>query len=395
MSKIILEESYINSINEEEDYAKNVLYSILEKAIEEDASDIHIEPHNNKLIIRARIDGELKQINKFKIEEYPLISRFIKLSAGMNITEKRLPQDGGIDTTVKELDIDIRVSTIPTIYGEKIVLRILNREKFLKNKIELGFSKEAISKMENIVNKNSGIIIITGTTGSGKTTTLYSILNDLRNTQKNIMTIEDPVEYRMEGINQIQVNDKVGLTFEKGLRAILRQDPDIIIVGEIRDAQTAKIAIRAAVTGHLVISTMHTKDALSSIERLLEMDIPLYLVSSSLIGVISQKLIKKVCSHCSHDITIKEDSKYEINTKVAKGCEKCKNTGYLGRTIIYEILDVDAEIKAYIQDKKDAIYIKDKAIEKGMITFDESTKYLGESHIFEENENIVIENIVR
>lgn len=402
MSKIFLEEdklkininesSYIDDIDREEDYAKNIFDSIIQKAIKEDASDIHIEPFSEVIIVRARVDGELKTILNIKIEEYPIVSRFIKLSSGMNITEKRLPQDGSIEMKINDIFIDIRISTILTIYGEKIVLRILNRQTFLKDKKELGFSNEAVKKINNIINKKSGILLITGTTGSGKTTTLYSILNDLKRANTNIMTIEDPVEYRMEGINQIQVNDKIGLTFEKGLRAILRQDPDVIIVGEIRDVETARMAIRGAITGHLVISTMHTKDALSSIERLLEMDIPQYLVSTSVIGVISQRLVKKVCNYCSHDIIIKDDLEDEVSTKVARGCDKCKDTGYLGRTVIYEIIDVDDEIKSCIQNREESSAIKNIATKNGMITFEQSLNSHLENNI-NLQEHILVENI--
>ena len=245
------------------------------------------------MIVRIRVDGELKNIMDLSMEVYPVLSRFIKLSAGMNITEKRIPQDGRMDLEKEEVNIDIRASSVPTIFGEKIVLRLLNRASFLKDKKELGFCENAIDQINNIIDKKSGILLVTGSTGSGKTTTVYSILNDLRKSSNNIMTVEDPVEYKMEGINQIQVNDKLGLTFDVGLRSILRQDPDVIMVGEIRDIETANIVIRAAITGHLVISTMHTKDAISSIERLKEMGIPSYLISASLIGIISQELIKK------------------------------------------------------------------------------------------------------
>lgn len=207
-------------------------------------------------------------------ESYSFLLTVIKLDSGMNIAEKRLPQDGRMEKKIDDIIVDIRSSTIPTIYGEKMVLRILNRQSLIKEKSELGFSKPAIEKIENIINKKSGILLVTGSTGSGKTTTVYSILNDLLNSKKNIMTIEDPVEYKIKGINQIQVNDKIGLTFDVGLRSILRQDPDIIMIGEIRDVETAKIAIRAASTGHLVISTMHTNNAISSINRLMEMKLP-------------------------------------------------------------------------------------------------------------------------
>lgn len=381
-----MENSIIDSTNSKEDYAKTILDKILEIAINYDASDVHIEPFSNELKVRIRVDGDLKNVIKLKMELHPLLSRFIKLSAGINITEKRIPQDGRIDIEKDNLNIDIRVSTIPTIYGEKIVLRLLNRQSFLKNKGELGFSIEAIDKINNIINNKSGILLVTGSTGSGKTTTVYSILNDLRNSAQNIMTIEDPVEYKMEGISQIQVNNKVGLTFDMGLRAILRQDPDTIMIGEIRDVETAKIAIRAAITGHLVISTMHTNDAVSSIERLMEMDIPPYLISASLIGVISQKLIKKTCENCSHDIIVKDDLNEEVSMKVAKGCSKCEYTGYLGRTVIYEILEVDEEIKNCIINRKDSRNIKDTGIKNGMITFDDSFKLSVTTNISEVEE---------
>ncbi|MDU9052196.1 MAG: GspE/PulE family protein, partial [Clostridioides difficile] len=258
-------EKYYNSFELDEDYAKKLFENLLEKAIKENASDIHIEPFKEHLIVRMRVDGELKEVSKFLVDVYPSLSTVIKLKASMDITEKRLPQDGRVDIKLGGNLIDIRVSSIPTVYGEKIVLRILNRDTFLKDKLELGFSEEAIKSINRIINKRAGILLVTGPTGSGKTTTVYSLLNDLKGINKNIMTIENPVEYKMDGISQIQVNSKVGLSFDVGLRAILRQDPDIIMVGEIRDAETAKIAVRAAITGHLVISTLHTNDAVSSI----------------------------------------------------------------------------------------------------------------------------------
>ena len=278
-------------------------------------------------------------------ESYSFLLTVIKLDSGMNIAEKRLPQDGRMEKKIDDIIVDIRSSTIPTIYGEKMVLRILNRQSLIKEKSELGFSKPAIEKIENIINKKSGILLVTGSTGSGKTTTVYSILNDLLNSKKNIMTIEDPVEYKIKGINQIQVNDKIGLTFDVGLRSILRQDPDIIMIGEIRDVETAKIAIRAASTGHLVISTMHTNNAISSINRLMEMKLPPYLISSTLIGIISQKLVRKICNNCNHGIFIKNDVDEEINTDTELGCDKCEDTGYYGRTAIYEILEINENLK--------------------------------------------------
>lgn len=372
---------YKSNINLNEDFARNMFKGILKKSIDENASDIHIEPFNNELVVRIRIDGHLKEIERYSIEIYQSLVSVIKLSASMNIAEKRLPQDGRADISINNEVVDIRVSSIPTVYGEKIALRILNRKSFLKDKKELGFSDVAIKKIHNLINKSSGILLITGSTGSGKTTTVYSLLNDLRNISKNIMTIEDPVEYKMDGINQIQVNNKVGLSFDVGFRSILRQDPDIIMVGEIRDLETAKIAIRAATTGHLVISTMHTKDAVSSIARLIEMQIPAYLINSSLIGVISQKLVRKVCTKCSHDILINQNIDEEISTKVTKGCRECGHTGYMGRTAIYEILDINEDIKQCIKDMKDTSHIRKVAIESGMITFRDSSKKLIEERL--------------
>lgn len=372
---------YNNTIKVDEDYARNLFKQLLEKAVEENVSDIHIEPFKDYLTIRMRIDGELKEYSRYFIDLYPSLSTVIKLKSNIDITEKRLPQDGGAEIKVNENTIDIRVSSIPTMYGEKIVIRILDRETFLKEKDELGFSENAINIIQRIINKKAGILLVTGPTGSGKTTTVYSILNDLKNIKRNIMSIEDPVEYKMDGINQIQVNSKVGLTFEVGLRSILRQDPDIIMIGEIRDIETAKIAIRAAITGHLVISTMHTNDSISSVARLLEMQIPSYLINASLIGVISQRLVRKVCNHCSHDMIIKDDFEGEVETKLPIGCRKCNDKGYSGRTAVYEILEMNDEIKSCILSTHDSKLIKEIAIKNGMITFEESYKRLIENKV--------------
>ncbi|MGL4912442.1 MAG: GspE/PulE family protein [Romboutsia sp.] len=273
------------------------------------------------------------------------------------------------------------------MYGEKIVLRILNRNSFLKKKEELGFSIDAINMINKIINKKVGILLVTGSTGSGKTTTVYSLLNDLRLKNKNIMTIEDPVEYKMDGINQIPVSIKNGITFESGLRAILRQDPDIIMLGEIRDVETAKIAIRAATTGHLVISTMHTNDAVSSIARLMDMQIPPYLINASLIGVISQKLVRQLCHKCSQDIT--QDN---IETRVSIGCDNCNN-GYSGRTAIYEILEINEDIKKCVQEIKSDEEIREVAIKNNMITFEESIKTVLQEKRTTIEECTMIENI--
>ena len=363
---------YGNFIDINEDYSNYLFQDILEKAIYENASDIHIEPFSDVFKIRIRVDGKMKEVSSLILDLYPSLASVIKYKANMNITEKRLPQDGRIDLKIKDVVVDIRISTVPTVHGEKIVLRLLRRDSFLKTKKELGFTEVAINKIDEIINKKTGILLVTGPTGSGKTTTVYSILKELQDDSKNIMTIEDPIEYKIEGINQIQVNNKVGLTFEKGLKAILRQDPDIIMVGEIRDVETAKTAVRAAITGHLVISTLHTNDAISSIARLIDMEIPIYLLNASLIGVISQRLVRKVCPDCSNEITITQDENKSIDTAIPIGCNQCNGIGYSGRTAVYEILQIDDEIRQAVQSNKGSNKIKDIAIKNGMITFDDS-----------------------
>ena len=379
--------------NLHEDYARIKFREILTKAIHKGASDIHIEPFEDEIVVRIRVDGQLRKILTIDIESYSFLLTVIKLDSGMNITEKRLPQDGRMEKQTDDIIADIRTSTMPTIYGEKIVLRILNRQPFIKEKSELGFSKLAIEKIENIINKKSGILLVTGSTGSGKTTTVYSILNDLLNSKKNIMTIEDPVEYKIKGINQIQVNNKIGLTFDIGLRSILRQDPDIIMIGEIRDVETAKIAIRAASTGHLVISTMHTNDTISSINRLIEMELPPYLISSTLIGVISQKLVRKICNNCNHSIIIKGDLDEEINTNMGIGCDKCEDTGYHGRTAMYEILEINENLKKHISNWTNNCNIANITMKDEMITFEDSAKYLIENDITTQEECGLLEGI--
>ena len=389
-----IELCYGNIIDEKDDYANYLFQDILQKANKEKASDIHIEPFSDLLKIRIRVDGNMKEMSNLSLDLYPSLVAVIKYKSNMDITEKRLPQDGRIDVKINNSIVDIRISTVPTTYGEKIVLRLLNRDSFLKTKEELGFSKKAINKIQQIINKKTGILLVTGPTGSGKTTTVYSILQDLKNASKNIMTIEDPVEYKMEGINQIQVNHKVGLTFEKGLKAILRQDPDIIMVGEIRDIETAKTAVRAAITGHLVISTLHTNDAVSSIARLIDMEIPPYLLNASLIGVISQRLVRKLCVNCSNEIVIKQSENKPISTSISIGCEECRYIGYDGRTVAYEILQIDDEIKNAIQQNKEAKNIKQIGIKNGMITFDDSYSRLLKEKITTLEECIMNKEII-
>lgn len=387
--KNIHAKSYTENQILDEGYARSIFKDILDKAALQKASDIHIEPFENIITIRFRIDGQLKKIKEFPINIYPYLSSVIKLEMSMDITEKRIPQDGRVDMILNNDEIDIRASSMPTVYGEKIVLRILNRNSFIKEKEELGFSKNAIEKINNMINKNRGILLITGATGSGKTTTVYSLLNELRYKNKNIMTIEEPVEYKMEGINQTPVSRKNGISFESGLRSILRQDPDIIMLGEIRDLETAKMAIRAATTGHLVISTLHTNDAISSISRLIDMEIPPYLISESLIGVISQRLVRKVCPTCSKEI-VKDN---RVTRKVAVGCESC-NDGYIGRTAIYEILEIDDNIRESIKRMNGYNEIKELAKTNNMITFEESAKLLIKDKITTIEECSIAENLI-
>lgn len=391
-----IEKYYSKNQSIESDFSKDILENILQKAVLLNASDIHIEPFEKLLKIRMRVDGSLKEINTYNIELHSQLSTLIKLLAGMNIAEKRLPQDGRIDKDIDNNIVDLRISTIPTVHGEKIVIRILNRNTFFKSKYEIGFSDEAINKIKSMTADMSGLIIVTGPTGSGKTTTLYSILNDFKNIDKNIVTIEDPVEYKIEGINQVQVNYKYGLDFATGLKSILRQDPDIIMIGEIRDKETAQIAIRAASTGHLVISTMHTNNSVESISRLVDMGVPRYLISSVLKGVISQKLVRKVCGHCSIEEELDENTykKLKLKTiKIEQGCSKCNYSGYKGRIAVYEILEINKRIKHSIIDSElsDEIYNLGKL--NGMISFQDSCSYLLKNGITTLKECMFMENI--
>ena len=391
-----IEKYYSKNQSIESDFSKDILENILQKAVLLNASDIHIEPFEKLLKIRMRVDGSLKEINTYNIELHSQLSTLIKLLAGMNIAEKRLPQDGRIDKDIDNNIVDLRISTIPTVYGEKIVIRILNRNTFFKSKYEIGFSDEAINKIKSMTSDMSGLIIVTGPTGSGKTTTLYSILNDFKNIDKNIVTIEDPVEYKIEGINQVQVNYKYGLDFATGLKSILRQDPDIIMIGEIRDKETAQIAIRAASTGHLVISTMHTNNSVESINRLVDMGIPRYLISSVLKGIISQKLVRKVCEHCSIEEELDENTytKLKLKTiKIEQGCSKCNYSGYKGRIAVYEILEINKRIKHSIIDSElsDEIYNLGKL--NGMISFQDSCSYLLKNGITTLKECMFMDNI--
>ena len=345
-------------------------------SIEMRASDIHIEPYENLIRIRYRIDGQLRTVNNLSIEtQAPLITR-IKILAGLNIAEKRIPQDGRIITKIGNSNVDLRVSILPIANGEKVVIRILNRDNYKVGKDKLGLNKENLKKLESIISSPNGIVLVTGPTGSGKSTTLYSILSEMNSTDVNIVTIEDPVEYTLNGINQVNVNNKAGLTFASGLRSILRQDPNIVMIGEIRDEETAKIAIKAAITGHLVLSTLHTNDAPSSIIRLIDMGVEPYLVATSITGIIAQRLVRKICPYCKEEYIASDyekkvlKGKYEGELKLYKGygCGHCNDTGYIGRIGVYEIMEITREHRNIINNTKDGNVLRDISIKNGMNT---------------------------
>jgi type IV pilus assembly protein PilB len=346
------------------------------QAIREKASDIHIEPEEDLLRIRFRIDGKLREMFvQPKHLQYSIISR-IKIMAEMNIAERRLPQDGRFQIRIDNHDVDIRAATIPTVHGENIVLRILDKSNLLVNLEDLGFSAKALKTFKEALNSPYGIILVTGPTGSGKTTTLYSALNSITTIEKNIVTVEDPVEYRLNYIRQSQVNIKIGMTFAAGLRSILRQDPDIIMVGEIRDSETAIVAVQAALTGHLVLSTLHTNDASGAVTRLIDMGIEPFLVSSSVSLVVAQRLVRRICTKCKTSYDAPDALVKELHLQPGKaysfyrgtGCRNCKDTGYRGRIAIFEALSVDDTIRRMVLEKNSSIEIRDYAIKKGMKT---------------------------
>ena len=352
---------------------------IISRAVEIEASDIHFEPFENDLRIRYRIDGVLHDMEAPTKRLQNAISSRIKIMAKLNIAERRLPQDGRIKHRVSGKEIDMRVSTIPTIYGESVVLRILDRGNVVLDLTKLGFPANSLKKFENIISKPYGMLLVTGPTGSGKTTTLYASLNKLNSSDKKIITIEDPIEYQLHGVNQIHVKPQIGLTFSSGLRSIVRQDPDIIMVGEIRDAETADIAIQAALTGHMVFSTVHTNDSAGAITRLSDMGIEHYLMASALVGVLAQRLVRKICSHCKKLAKVGKKSLEEIGSEIkdildvndlyeGEGCEKCNRTGYRGRIGIYELLLIHEEIHDMILKKTSSVHIKEKARSLGMTT---------------------------
>jgi len=348
-----------------------LLNSILFQAVKERASDIHIEPFERGLDVRFRVDGILyKMLSPPKIVQDALTSR-VKIMGGLNIAEKRLPQDGRFRVIVAGREVDIRVSIIPTFFGERTVLRLLDKQRGVLSLKEIGMGERENALMERLLTRTSGIILVTGPTGSGKTTTLYSALTRINTPDKNIITIEDPIEYQLQGVGQIQVNPKIDLTFANGLRSILRQDPDIIMVGEIRDAETAEIAMQASLTGHLVLSTLHTNDAATAITRLIDMGIEPFMVASTLSGVLAQRLVRVICPHCREEYQPEREYqgiKLPERLYRGRGCEKCFDLGTIGRIGIYEMLPVDSELCSMIIRRSSTAEIKEYAISRGMRT---------------------------
>ncbi|MFT8889247.1 MAG: GspE/PulE family protein [Ethanoligenens sp.] len=351
--------------------------SIITQGVKLGASDIHIEPLEQETRVRVRIDGVLQNLMVLPPAAHALVITRLKIMSDMNIAERRIPQDGRIEMDVSGNPVDLRLSTLPTVTGEKIVIRVLGGAATVLSRSQLGITGKNASLFDRLLKSPSGIVLVSGPTGSGKTTTLYSVLKEFDRPQVNIITVEDPVEFRLPGINQVQINPKAGLTFASGLRSILRQDPDIIMVGEIRDQETAEIAVRSAITGHLVLSTVHTNDAVSSVTRLVNMGIEPYLLSSALVGVVAQRLVRKTCTHCATQYIPSADEKRLLHLPDGAlltrgtGCNYCGQTGYKGRTGIYEIMPVDKALRVLIEGGASEDNLRAEAVKSGMITLHE------------------------
>lgn len=355
---------------------------ILEQAIMQKASDIHLEPHEARMKVRYRIDGLLRDIMEIPRHLQGDVNSRIKVMAGLDITERRKPQDGRIQLNFNGYDVDLRISTLPTVYGEKIVARVLQRASHLMDLQEFGFSPGNLEKIERMLRLNQGLILVTGPTGSGKTTTLYAFLNRLNSPEKNIVTVEDPVEYRLDGVNHVQVNPRVGLTFAAGLRTVLRQDPDVIMVGEIRDEETAEIAVRSALTGHLVLSTLHTNSAVATISRLFNMGLEPYILSSTIIGVVAQRLVRRICPDCREQVELTNPVMIRYIRSLGleppkvvyrgKGCPLCGNTGYRGRTALGEVMVFNKELRQAVERRAGEDELLELALRSGMTTLQQS-----------------------
>ena len=349
---------------------------MIDQAVRQRASDIHIEPTEHHVRIRYRIDGTLYERDKYDRRLLPAISARIKIIGGMDISEKRKPQDGRITQVVDRMEFDIRVSVLPTVYGEKIVMRLTSKTALTREKSQLGLHPDELKQFNHILKNPHGILLVTGPTGSGKSTTLYTALSELNTEDVNIITVEDPVEANIDGINQVQVNPKADLTFASSLRSILRQDPDIIMIGEIRDSETASIAVQASITGHMVVSTLHTNSAAGTVTRLEDMGIPPYLLADSIIGIIAQRLVRRLCPACRRPRAATEEEKELLGVPTDQpltihepcGCSQCEKTGYRGRVGVYEILEMSPTLKHIISKNGSAEEIKEQALKEGMHT---------------------------
>jgi len=360
--------------------------SLVEQAVRQRASDIHVEAEVDRVRVRCRVDGVLYTTANYSLKLLPAIVARIKIISGLDISEKRKPQDGRFSTTVDRREYDIRVSTLPTVYGERCVLRLNQKKALSRNKRELGLTEDAMKKFDKILAHPNGIVLVTGPTGSGKSTTLYTALSELNNETVNIITVEDPVEANIEGINQIQVNVKAELTFANTLRSILRQDPDIIMIGEIRDGETASIAVQASITGHLVVSTLHTNDTASSVTRLLDMGVESYLIADSTVGIIAQRLVRRLCPHCRKGRPLYDHEATYLKIPAADrarqmifepaGCRRCNGVGYYGRIGVYEIMEISPRLRSLIASRAPTDTIRETAIEEGMLTLQESARQL-------------------
>ena len=336
--------------------AIRLVNAIIERAVTERASDIHMEPRETEFSVRMRIDGLLRDILTVPRELQAAVTSRVKVMSGLDITERRVPQDGRFNVKVRDKDIDLRVSTLPTVYGEKIVARLLDKSGMRLSRNNIGLSGEDMEKYERLIKIKNGVILVVGPTGSGKSTTMYTMIGDMNKRDVNLVTLEDPVEYNIDGVNQVQINEKIGMTFASGLRAILRQDPDVIAVGEIRDGETAEIAMRSAITGHVVLSTIHTSDALGTIERLIDMGVEPYLVASALKGVFSQRLVRRICPNCREAYEPTEEQQRELGLTPkfgrtfyrGKGCPECFDTGYRGRTAVFEIFPLSIKVRRMV-----------------------------------------------
>ena len=383
--------------------AIRLVNSIIERAVAERASDIHLEPREEEVSVRMRIDGLLRDVLTVPRELQSAVTARLKVMANLDISERRVPQDGRFNVKVRGRDIDLRISTLPTVYGEKIVARLLDKSGSNLDHSSLGLTGEDLEKYKKLINIKNGVILIVGPTGSGKSTTMYAMINDLNTREVNLVTLEDPVEYNIDGVNQVQINEKTGMTFAKGLRSVLRQDPDIICVGEIRDGETAEIAMRSAITGHVVLSTIHTGDVIGTVERLIDMGVEPYLVASALKGVFSQRLVRRICPDCREAYRPSKEEQDELGIPYnpervfyrGAGCPKCFDTGYRGRTGVFEILPFTTKVRRLIAEKQGRAAIetlmrdpssgytslKDNAIklvEAGVTTSDEVTRVIYE-----------------